>query len=98
MTPLPWAGAPLLRPLRRRFGTPAAQPLAQPRRSTAADAAPRAAALLVAAGALIGTDYMIEVLPKHGGTRLEEAILLLFGVLFAWISAGFWTARWAWGC
>jgi membrane glycosyltransferase len=48
--------------------------------------------LLIAAGALIGTDYMVDILPKHGGTRLEEAILVLFGVLFAWISAGFWTA------
>ena len=92
MTPLPWAGAPLLRPLRRWFGTPAARPWRDN-----ADRRPLMLRrvlllLLVAAGALIGTDYMVDVLPKHGGTRLEEAILLLFGVLFAWISAGFWTA------
>ncbi|HSN32916.1 MAG TPA: glucans biosynthesis glucosyltransferase MdoH, partial [Ideonella sp.] len=30
--------------------------------------------------------------PKRGATWLEQALLVLFGVLFAWISAGFWTA------
>ena len=28
----------------------------------------------------------------RGATVLEQAVLVLFGVLFAWISAGFWTA------
>jgi len=32
------------------------------------------------------------VLPYHGRQPLELAILVLFAILFAWISAGFWTA------
>ena len=92
MTPLPWAGAPLLRPLRRCFGASAARPWHNPSDRRPLMLRRVLLLLLVAAGALIGTDYMVDVLPKHGGTRLEEAILLLFGVLFAWISAGFWTA------
>ena len=34
---------------------------------------------------------MAEVLPEHGGALAEAGLLVLFGVLFAWISAGFWT-------
>ncbi|MEO9136401.1 MAG: glucans biosynthesis glucosyltransferase MdoH [Casimicrobiaceae bacterium] len=40
----------------------------------------------------VATDYMALVLPYHGHRPLEVAILVLFAVLFAWISAGFWTA------
>ncbi|MDB5810974.1 MAG: glucan biosynthesis glucosyltransferase [Betaproteobacteria bacterium] len=40
----------------------------------------------------IATNYMASVLPYHGGQPLEIAILVLFAILFAWISAGFWTA------
>ena len=47
--------------------------------------------VLVALGAVVGTEYMTDVLPSHGHTWLEQGMLLLFGVLFAWISAGFWT-------
>jgi len=35
---------------------------------------------------------LTAVLPHHGTQPLEIAILALFVVLFAWISAGFWTA------
>lgn len=35
---------------------------------------------------------MTAVLPYHGSQPLEIAILALFVLLFAWISAGFWTA------
>jgi membrane glycosyltransferase len=35
---------------------------------------------------------MTEVLPHQGGTWLEVAIALVFGLLFGWISIGFWTA------
>ncbi|HEX5392342.1 MAG TPA: glucans biosynthesis glucosyltransferase MdoH [Rhodocyclaceae bacterium] len=35
---------------------------------------------------------MTSVLPYHGTQPLEVAILILFSVLFFWISAGFWTA------
>lgn len=34
---------------------------------------------------------MSTVLPHRGATVLEMAIVLVFGILFAWISMGFWT-------
>src|SRR5438034_1052845 len=37
-------------------------------------------------------DASIAVLPYHGRQPLEVAMLVLFAVLFGWISAGFWTA------
>jgi membrane glycosyltransferase len=40
----------------------------------------------------IATDLMVAVLPYHGRQPLEIPILILFAILFAWISAGFWTA------
>ncbi len=36
--------------------------------------------------------YLTYVLPYHGGNLLEVAILILFGLLFLWISIGFWIA------
>jgi membrane glycosyltransferase len=47
---------------------------------------------LIVVQTLVATDYMALTLPYHGRRPLEIAILVLFGVLFAWISAGFWTA------
>ncbi|MFT3848273.1 MAG: glucans biosynthesis glucosyltransferase MdoH [Propionivibrio sp.] len=35
---------------------------------------------------------MALVLPYHGGRPMEVAILVLFTLLFFWVSAGFWTA------
>jgi membrane glycosyltransferase len=35
---------------------------------------------------------MMESLPAHGGTLLERLVLVLFLILFFWVSAGFWTA------
>lgn len=35
---------------------------------------------------------MLGVLPYHGGDLVEVSLLLLFGLLFGWISAGFWVA------
>ena len=91
MVPVPWAGHPFLRPLRRLFGYRAPQPW-----RTEADGRPlmlRRVLLLVlvALGAIVGTDFMADVLPGHGEGWAEQGLLLLFGVLFAWISAGFWT-------
>ena len=91
MVPLPWAGHPFLRPLRRLFGYRPAQPW----RATL-DERPLMLrrvllAVLVALGAIVGTDAMADVLPKQGSIWTEQALLLLFGILFAWISAGFWT-------
>ncbi len=92
MVPQAWAGQPLLRPLRRLLGYRPTRPW-----RTTADARPlmlRRVLLLVlvALGAIVGTDYMIDILPKHGQGWAEQGLLVLFGILFAWISAGFWTA------
>src|SRR5262249_40913377 len=45
----------------------------------------------------LGAWAMIAVLPYHGGNPLEAATVALFAVLFAWISAGFWTALMGFG-
>jgi len=47
---------------------------------------------LIVVQTLVATDYMAMILPYHGRQPLEIAMLVLFGMLFAWISAGFWTA------
>jgi len=47
---------------------------------------------LVVAQTILATSSMIAVLPYHGHQPLEIAILTLFAILFAWVSAGFWTA------
>jgi membrane glycosyltransferase len=38
------------------------------------------------------TYFMASVLPYQGRQPIEIAVLVLFAVLFGWISAGFWTA------
>ncbi|TSH98190.1 glucans biosynthesis glucosyltransferase MdoH [Verticiella sediminum] len=40
----------------------------------------------------IATWYMRGVLPYQGSQPLEIAILVLFALLFCWVSSGFWTA------
>jgi membrane glycosyltransferase len=40
----------------------------------------------------LATSLMSAVLPYHGKRPLEIAILVLFAVLFTWVSLGFWTA------
>jgi Membrane glycosyltransferase len=40
----------------------------------------------------VATYYMTAVLPYHGAYWLEQIILALYAILFAWVSAGFWTA------
>ncbi|HTS20862.1 MAG TPA: glucans biosynthesis glucosyltransferase MdoH [Casimicrobiaceae bacterium] len=47
---------------------------------------------LVVAQTYIATNFMAAVLPYHGRQPLEIAMLVLFCVLFAWVSGGFWTA------
>ena len=47
---------------------------------------------LVVAQTYIATNFMVAVLPYHGRQLLEIAMLILFAILFAWISGGFWTA------
>lgn len=90
MVPRRWAGHPFLRPLRRLLGYRAPS-LRAPDDERPLMLRRVALLVLVAFGAVVGTDTMTDVLPKHGGTPLEQGLLVLFGVLFAWISAGFWT-------
>lgn len=47
---------------------------------------------LVIVQSLMAVAYMTTVLPNKGGTVLEVAVLFLFGLLFIWVSSGFWTA------
>lgn len=47
---------------------------------------------LVIAQTTVATYYMMAVLPYHGRHALEVAMLILYAILFAWVSAGFWTA------
>ena len=87
-----WAGHPLWRPVRRLLKRQAPQtwetdPVERPlmwRRALLL--------VLVALGAIIGTDYMIDIMPQHGDDWAERGLLVLFAILFAWVSAGFWTA------
>jgi membrane glycosyltransferase len=51
-----------------------------------------ALATLVVGQTWLATNFMVQVLPYHGRPALELAVLLLFAILFGWISAGFWTA------
>jgi len=46
----------------------------------------------VLAQTYVATNFMVAVLPYHGNRPLEFAALMLFAILFAWVSAGFWTA------
>ncbi len=48
--------------------------------------------LLVLLPATIASAYMVNVLPNRGGTWVEVATVAFFGVLFGWVSVGFWTA------
>jgi membrane glycosyltransferase len=101
MAPHAWPGrrAPPDTELRRTVDAldgsdaPAARP-ANPGRRWHARAAHRRLVLvaLIVVQTIVATDFMAQVLPYHGRQPVEVAILVLFGVLFAWISAGFWTA------
>jgi membrane glycosyltransferase len=47
---------------------------------------------LVIIQTVVATEFMSAVLPYHGGQPLETLLLVLFAILFGWVSAGFWTA------
>lgn len=47
---------------------------------------------LVVAQTILATNFMAAVLPYHGQKPLELGLLILFAILFGWVSAGFWTA------
>ena len=40
----------------------------------------------------IASRTMSQILPHKGGTPLEIVLVVIFAILFAWISIGFWTA------
>jgi membrane glycosyltransferase len=40
----------------------------------------------------VATYYFSQVLPYHGATVVELGLLVLFALLFVWISVGFWVA------
>ncbi len=46
--------------------------------------------ILVLAQSVMASTYMMAVLPYHGGNVVELCIIIVFFVLFAWISVGFW--------
>jgi membrane glycosyltransferase len=47
---------------------------------------------VIAVTALFASAHMADVLPHRGTTRIELAIVIVFAILFAWISIGFWEA------
>ncbi|PRB77482.1 glucans biosynthesis glucosyltransferase MdoH [Pseudomonas sp. MYb185] len=48
--------------------------------------------LLVGGQTLMASWFMLSVLPYQGGNGVEIGMLVLFAILFAWISFGFWIA------
>ena len=49
-------------------------------------------AVLVLIPSVVASGFMVNVLPHQGRTWIETAIVVFFGVMFGWISIGFWTA------
>lgn len=55
-------------------------------------------ATLVLLPTIVASGFMVNVLPRSGSTPLEVAIVVVFGVLFGWISIGFWAALMGFWC
>jgi len=47
---------------------------------------------LILSSSFFASLHMADVLPHGGGRKLEIAIVIVFAILFAWISIGFWEA------
>ena len=47
---------------------------------------------LIIATSVIASGHMADILPHGASTRIELAIVIVFAILFAWISIGFWEA------
>ncbi len=47
---------------------------------------------LILGQTVLATGFMTAVLPYHGTHWLELLLLAVYAILFAWVSAGFWTA------
>ncbi len=91
MLAAPWAGPLLARPLRQLRGKRSARTSRRPGDRSPLRLRRVALLALVLAGAWVGAHAMAEVLPMHGNAWAERGLLVLFAVLFGWISAGFWT-------
>jgi len=97
MVARPWRGflAGLgdgLRSLLGRADTPAAAARAPSAWERAAAARRRVLLALVASSAAGATALMLQALPDDGASALRYAQVGLFALLFAWVSAGFFTA------
>jgi membrane glycosyltransferase len=79
IAPRPWQG----NRLRKQQATPASAPGRLRRILLAA---------LVLGQTVLASNYLVTVLPFHAGKLPEQLELVLFSILFGWISAGFWTA------
>ncbi|HTU03029.1 MAG TPA: glucans biosynthesis glucosyltransferase MdoH [Candidatus Sulfotelmatobacter sp.] len=75
----------------RRPGLPDASP-ADKIASRVAGVRRSALLALVLGQTAAGSYLMAAVLPYHAGRPLELAVLILFTILFGWVSVGFWTA------
>ena len=85
---------PIAPPLNRTPMAPRSFAGAAPRAAWQAAATRRRAllVLLICAQTALAAYFMAGVLPYNGGQPLEAALLVVFTLLFAWVSAGFWTA------
>ncbi len=103
MAPLRWPPGPsfrLFKSRRPRHGPGCSLPGKDPADSrvspggwqTAANLRRMALLALTVAQVYFLTSAMAAVLPYHGHRVLEIAILILFAILTAWVSLGFWTA------
>ncbi len=48
--------------------------------------------ILVTVPALLASEFMAGALPVPGNPLLDDAVILVFGLLTAWVAIGFWTA------
>ena len=48
--------------------------------------------MLLIIPSFVSSGYMARTLPHKGGTALELILVIFFGILYAWISVGFWTS------
>ncbi|HEY9237455.1 MAG TPA: glucans biosynthesis glucosyltransferase MdoH, partial [Burkholderiaceae bacterium] len=87
-----WAGHPLWRPVRRMLKGRAPRSWERAPKDRHFMLRRVMLLLLVILGAVIGTDYMVDIMPQHGRGWAERGLLALFAILFGWVSAGFWTA------
>jgi membrane glycosyltransferase len=87
-----WGGHPLWRPVQRLLKGRAARTWDNGHADRHFKLRRVLLIVLVVLGAVIGTDYMVDIMPRHGRDWAERGLLTLFAILFAWVSAGFWTA------